>query len=405
MSIQQIDFKDKKALVRVDFNVPLDSEYKIKDTMRIREVLPTLKYILERGGALILASHYGRPKRNLLPDGSVNKERFTLKHIVPGIEELLGKPVIFAQDCGGEDSVQKAGNLRSGEVLLLENTRFHKEEEAGDKDFAGRLAALADVFVNDAFGTAHRNHASNAVVAGFFPCDRKCFGLLMERELTEAKKLTENPRRPFTAILGGAKVSDKIQLIENFFDLADQFIVGGGMAHTFTAAMGGSTGNSLVEKEHIALAGRILDKAEMKGIKFMLPVDAVCGDSFSPQARINTVDSHEIPEGWMGLDIGPFSISQFETIVLGSRTIFWNGPMGVSEFPPFALGTKAIAGFIAKATIEHGAYSLVGGGDSAAAINQMGLAEQVSYVSTGGGAMLTLLEGRPLPGVSSILEG
>jgi len=397
-----IDFNGKKALVRVDFNVPLDANYKIKDDMRIREVLPTLQHILKAGGSLILASHYGRPKRNLREDGTINKEKFTLQHIVGKLSELLGKEVQFADDCGGEDSVRKAKNLKPGEVLLLENTRFLKEEEAGDEAFAKRLADLADVFVNDAFGTAHRNHASNAVVAGFFKKENRCFGLLMQRELAEAKKLMVNPARPFTAILGGAKVSDKIKLISKLFNLADQFIIGGGMAHTFTAAQGGNTGNSLVEHEQIDLAKQILEKAKEKGIKFMLPVDAVCGESFSANTKLSTVHSHEIPDGWMGLDIGPFSISQFETIVLGSRTIFWNGPMGVFELAPFAVGTKAIAGYIAKATTEYGCYSLVGGGDSAAAINQMGLADQISYVSTGGGAMLTLLEGSLLPGVDAI---
>lgn len=397
-----INFKDKKVLVRVDFNVPLDKDYRIKDDMRIREVLPTLQEILRKGGSLILTSHYGRPKRNLLPDGSLNKEKFTLRHLVGRISELLERDVVFADDCGGEDSRKKAADLELGAVLLLENTRFYKEEEAGDAQFAKSMADLADVFVNDAFGTAHRNHASNVVVARFFKKEHRCFGLLMQRELAEARKLMVNPARPFTAILGGAKVSDKIKLISRLFNLADQFIIGGGMAHTFTAAQGGSTGNSIVEHEQVELAGRILEKAKEKGIKFMLPVDAVCGDSFSERARLNTVHSHEIPDGWMGLDIGPFSISQFETVVLGSRTIFWNGPMGVFELAPFAVGTKAIAGYIAKATTEYGCYSLVGGGDSAAAINQMGLADQISYVSTGGGAMLTLLEGSSLPGVEAI---
>lgn len=396
-----INFKDKKALVRVDFNVPLDKSYQITDDTRIRAAIPTLKKILNDGGSVILMSHLGRPLEKLNADGTINKEKFTLKHLIPRISELLGIPVQFAEDCKNADDLAK--NLKPGAVLLLENTRFYPEEEAGNEVFAKQLASYGDVYVNDAFGTAHRAHASTTIVAHYFDKAYKTFGYLMEAEVSNATKVMNHPDRPLTAIIGGAKVSDKILLLEKLLDVADNIIVGGGMAYTFMRAMGGHTGNSLVEEDRIELAKNIIETAKNKGKNLALPVDSKIANSFSNDADQKFAKSADIENGWMGLDIGPEAITTFSNIILNSKTILWNGPMGVFEMPNFATGTKSIAEAIAKAT-SNGAFSLIGGGDSVAAINQMGLNDDVSYVSTGGGAMLEFLEGKILPGVKAINE-
>ncbi|MBK8723003.1 MAG: phosphoglycerate kinase [Saprospiraceae bacterium] len=396
-----INFKDKKALVRVDFNVPLDKSYQITDDTRIKAAIPTLKKILNDGGSIILMSHLGRPLEKLNADGTINKEKFTLHHLVNHISELLGTTVQFAEDC--KNAGEQAKNLKNGEVLLLENTRFYPEEEAGDEAFSKQLASYGDIYVNDAFGTAHRAHASTTVVAHYFDKNHKCFGYLMEAEVKNATKVMNHPDRPLTAIIGGAKVSDKILLLEKLLDVADNIIVGGGMAYTFMRAMGGNTGNSLVEEDRIELAKEIMEKAKSKGKNLALPVDSKIADAFSNEANQKFAESNQIESGWMGLDIGPKAIAAFSSIIENSKTILWNGPMGVFEMPNFATGTRSIAESIAKST-ANGAFSLIGGGDSVAAINQMGLNDEVSYVSTGGGAMLEFLEGKELPGVKAINE-
>ncbi|MBD1387655.1 phosphoglycerate kinase [Mucilaginibacter rigui] len=394
-TIDQISFNGKRALVRVDFNVPLDEDYNITDDNRMTAALPTIKKILKDGGAVILMSHLGRPK-----DGPT--EKYSLKHVVPHLADLLGQQVQFADDCIGEDAIQKSKELEKGEVLLLENLRFYKEEEKGDKAFAEKLSKLGDVYVNDAFGTAHRAHASTAVIAQFFP-DAKVFGYLMAAELNNAEKILNDAPKPFTAIMGGSKVSDKIELIEKLLDKVDNLIIGGGMAYTFAKADGGSIGTSLVEADKLDLARSLVKKAKEKGVNLLLPVDNVIADKFGNDANTDVAKTGQIPDNWMGLDIGPETVKLFSKIVEESKTILWNGPMGVFEMEKFLVGTKAIAEAVAKAT-DNGAFSLIGGGDSAAAVAKFDMTKDVSYVSTGGGALLEYMEGKELPGVKAINE-
>ncbi|MDP4280712.1 MAG: phosphoglycerate kinase [Bacteroidota bacterium] len=391
--IDDFDFKGRKALIRVDFNVPLDSAFQITDTTRIDATIPTINKILAGGGSVILMSHLGRPK-------SGPEEKFSLKHLVSYLSRQLGRPVQFADDCIGPSAVQLSAALKPGEVLLLENLRFYKEEEKGDEGFAGKLAALGDVYVNDAFGTAHRAHASTAIIAKFFP-QAKMFGYVMSRELEAINNVMKNAKRPFTAILGGAKVSGKIEIINHLMNKVDNLIIGGGMMFTFIKSLGGSVGNSLVEEDLLGLAKNTIDGAKLMGVNFYLPTDAVIGDAFSNDANFKISNAYDIPANWMGLDIGPLSREKFESIIAKSATILWNGPMGVFEMSHFEEGTKFIANSVAKAT-KSGSYSLIGGGDSVAAIHKYGLADQVSYVSTGGGAMLEFIEGKVLPGVKAI---
>ncbi|WP_295119915.1 phosphoglycerate kinase [uncultured Chitinophaga sp.] len=389
------NFSGKKALVRVDFNVPLNDKFEITDDNRMTAAVSTIKKILADGGAVILMSHLGRPK-----DGPTDK--YSLKHLVNHLIKLLdGVTVKFAEDCVGEVAEKAAANLQPGEVLLLENLRFHKQEEKGDRDFAQQLAKLGDVYVNDAFGTAHRAHASTAVIAEFFPAGQRLFGLLMEAEVNNAEKVLHGAEAPFTAILGGAKVSDKILIIENLMEKANNIIIGGGMAYTFLKAQGKEIGNSLVENEKLELALDLLAKAKAKGVQLILPTDSVAADKFAADANTQTVSNDSIPAGWMGLDVGPESVKLFSETIAKSKTILWNGPMGVFEMEKFQAGTKAVADAIVEATAA-GAFSLVGGGDSVAAVNQFGLADKVSYVSTGGGAMLEYFEGKSLPGIAAI---
>ncbi len=399
----QLDFNNKKALVRVDFNVPLNSSYQITDDTRIRAAVPTIKHIMDQGGAAILMSHLGRPQKAKKEDGSVNVEKFTLRHLVAHLSDVLDVTVKFCPDSVGPEAKKMASALQPGEVLLLENTRFYPGEEKGDEAYAKQLAELADVYVNDAFGTAHRAHASTTIVAKYFAKDAKSFGFLMDAEITNANKVLNNPNRPLTAIVGGAKVSDKILLLERLLDFVDNLIVGGGMAYTFVRAQGGQTGNSLVEEDKLDLAIKLLAKARDKRVSLLLPVDSYIADGFSNEAQRKLVDSNNIPDGWMGLDIGEQAIDTFKGVINDSKTLLWNGPMGVFEFSNFANGTKSIAEAVAEAT-ANGAFSLVGGGDSVAAVNQMELADEVSYVSTGGGAMLEFLEGKELPGIKAMKE-
>lgn len=399
----QLNFKDKKALIRVDFNVPLDKQYNITDDTRIREALPTIQHILKEGGAVILMSHLGRPLEKRNADGSINREKFTLQHLVQHLRKKLKTKVHFADDCVGKSAVKKAAALKAGEVLLLENTRFYEEEEKGDAEFAKKLAALADVYVNDAFGTAHRAHASTTIVAHYFDKNHKCFGFLMEREIENANRVMRNPEHPVTCVVGGAKVSDKIVLLERFLDFANNIIVGGAMAYTFMQAKKGAVGNSLVEPDRVKAAKDFLKKAKDAGVKVLLPKDSVCGDKFAADAAVQVYPSNQIPDGWMGLDIGPSAVKSYAKVIRQSKTIIWNGPMGVFEMPAFAEGTKAVAKAVARAT-KGGAFSMVGGGDSVAAVNQMKLAKKVSFVSTGGGAMLEYLEGKELPGIKAIRD-
>lgn len=399
-TITQHNFTNEKALIRVDFNVPLDKQFNITDDSRIRAAVPTIKKILADGGSVILMSHLGRPLKKLKEDGTVDREKFSLKHTVSAVSKLLGTPVKFATDCISDEAVQLANGLKSGEVLLFENLRFYKEEEKGDVAFAEKLARLGTVYVNDAFGTAHRAHASTAIIAQFFP-GKKYFGYLMASELENAEKVMSNAAKPFTAVMGGAKVSDKILIIENLLDRADNIIIGGGMAYTFFKAMGGNIGNSLVEEDKLDLAKELMRKAKEKNCNLLLPPDSIVGDKFDKDANTDTADNSKIDSGWMGLDIGPKAIELFTKTILNSKTILWNGPMGVFEMEKFATGTRKIAEAIATAT-TNGAYSLIGGGDSAAAVNQFGFADKVSYVSTGGGALLEYFEGKTLPGVAAI---
>ncbi len=394
-TVDQLNFSDKRALIRVDFNVPLDDDFNITDDKRITAALPTIQKILADGGAVILMSHLGRPK-----DGPT--EKFSLKHVVNHLATLLNNDVKFANDCISEDALNMSLELQPGEVLLLENLRFYKEEEKGDKAFAEKLSKMGNVYVNDAFGTAHRAHASTAIIAEFFP-QNKYFGYLMASELENAEKVLNNPDRPFTAIMGGAKVSDKIQLIEKLLDKVDNLIIGGGMAYTFAKAQGGEIGTSLLEADKMDLALELMKKAEEKGVKLVLPVDTLTADKFDANANTKTTSNMKIDKDWMGLDIGEQSIKNFSEIIAASKTIMWNGPMGVFEMEKFEGGTRAVADAIVKAT-EKGAFSLIGGGDSAAAIAKFGLEDQVSYVSTGGGALLEYMEGKELPGVKAINE-
>jgi len=393
-SIHSYSFQNKKALVRVDFNVPLDKNtFEITDDTRIKAAVPTLKKILSGGGSVILMTHLGRPKNG-------PEEAYSLKHIVKRIEELCETRVIFSESCVGDDAELASEKLGQGEILLLENVRFFKEETDGDQNFAEKLAKLGDCYVNDAFGTAHRAHASTAVIAEFFPND-KMFGLLMEAEIVSIDKVLNSTDEPKTAIVGGAKVSSKITIIENLLNKMNSIIIGGGMAYTFIKAQGGKIGSSLVEDEFLDTALSIIEKAKQLGVEIILPVDTVIADSFSNDAQRNEVKIDEIPDGWMGLDTGKVSEQLFDKVLSNSKVILWNGPMGVFEFDNFQTGTKQIANSIVKAT-QNGAFSLVGGGDSVAAVNKFGLAQQVSYVSTGGGAMLEYLEGIELPGIKAI---
>jgi phosphoglycerate kinase len=392
-TIDNHNFSEKRALIRVDFNVPLDAEFNITDDSRITAALPTIQKILKDGGSVILMSHLGRPK-----DGPTDK--YSLKHIVSHLSSLLNLNVKFAPDCIGQEAKDMAASLKSGEVLLLENLRFYKEEEKGDSDFAEKLASLGNFYVNDAFGTAHRAHASTAIIAQFFPT-AKCFGYVMAAEVANAEKVMHNPQRPFTAIVGGAKVSDKILIIENLLTIADNIIIGGGMSYTFIKAQGGEIGNSLFEAERVELTKEILSRAEKTGVKIYLPKDSVIADAFSAEANTNNVESDAIPSGWMGLDIGNEATNTYAEVIKNSKTILWNGPMGVFEMDKFANGTKQVALALAEAT-TNGAFSLIGGGDSAAAIHKFHLEDKVSYVSTGGGALLEYFEGKELPGIAAI---
>ncbi|MBK9424573.1 MAG: phosphoglycerate kinase [Bacteroidetes bacterium] len=394
-TIDQYNFSGKRALIRVDFNVPLDkATLAVTDDTRIRAAIDTIRKILADGGSVILMSHLGRPK-----EGPADK--YSLRHVVKTLSELLNKEIKFADDCIGEQAKTLAKNLQPGEVLLLENLRFYKEEEKGDEAFAQKLASLGDVYVNDAFGTAHRRHASTAVIAQYFP-GNKLFGYVMANELTNANRVLSSAQKPFTAITGGAKVSDKILIIEQLLNKVDHLIIGGGMSYTFFRAMGGQTGSSLCEEDKLDLAREILDKATAKGVKIHLPVDSIIADAFSNEANHKTCASGEIPDGWMGLDIGPVAAMQFAEVISHSKTILWNGPMGVFEMSNFERGTRMVADAIVHAT-SMGAFSLIGGGDSAAAINKFELGKKVSYVSTGGGALLEYIEGKVLPGVEMLL--
>lgn len=387
------DFSGKKALVRVDLNVPQDANGKVTDDNRARAIVPTVNKILKDGGSVILMSHLGRPK------GKVNAT-MSLKPIGEHLSTLLGKPVIFAADCVGPDAKTKAAALKPGEILLLENLRFHPEEEAGDEAFSKSLSELGDVYVNDAFGTAHRAHASTTIVAKFFPND-KLFGHLMQAEIDSVGKVLGKPQRPMTAIVGGSKVSSKIDVLQNLIGTCDELIIGGGMANTFVKAQGGQTGASLVEDDLLETARAIIKEAAEKGVKLHIPTDAVVADAFAENANTDQCAADAVPDGWMALDIGPKTIEAFRAAVLRSKTLLWNGPMGVFEMKPFQQGTVAIAQAVAEAT-SKGAFSLVGGGDSVAAVNQFGLADKISYVSTGGGAMLEYLEGKVLPGIAAV---
>jgi phosphoglycerate kinase len=387
-------FANEKALVRVDFNVPLDDKYNITDDTRIRAAIPTIKKILADGGKAILMSHLGRPK-----DGPT--EKYSLNHLVPHLRKLLRTPIIFAEDCIGSPAEKAIAKAQPGQVVLLENLRFYKQEESGDRTFAERLSKLGDVYVNDAFGTAHRAHASTAVIAQFFPRDKRMFGLLMESEVASAEKVLHQAQNPFTAIIGGAKVSDKILIIENLLERATDIIIGGGMAYTFFKATGGKIGNSLCEDDRLETARELLAKAEAKGVRIHLPSDSIIADKFDANADDSTAPSNNIPDGWMGLDIGINACEQFTNVIHHSKTILWNGPMGVFEMAKFQHGTRGIAKAVAEAT-QNGAFSLVGGGDSVAAVNQFGYADKVSYVSTGGGALLEYFEGKELPGIAAI---
>lgn len=393
-TINDFNFQDKKALIRVDFNVPLNDSFEVTDATRIVSAKPTIIKILEDGGSCVLMSHLGRPKGV--------QEEFSLKHIVDKIEDVLGVEVKFAKNCIGQEAEEKASTLQPGEILLLENLRFHEEETKGDVDFAEKLSKLGDIYVNDAFGTAHRAHASTTIVAQFFP-EAKCFGHLLAKEIESIKKVLEGGEKPVLAVLGGAKVSSKITVIENILDKVDHLIIGGGMTFTFIKAQGGSIGDSICEDDKMALALDILKQAEEKGVKIHLPVDVVAADAFSNDANTQICDVRQIPDGWQGLDAGPMSLEIFDDVVNQSKTILWNGPLGVFEMENFAKGTIALGESIAQST-KNGAFSLVGGGDSVAAVKQFGFEDKVSYVSTGGGAMLESLEGKTLPGIAAILD-
>jgi len=393
-TLNDFDFKNKKAIIRVDFNVPLDENFNVTDTTRIEAAKPTIDTILGQGGSVILMSHLGRPK------GA--EEKYSLKHILKTASDILGVEVKFAENCVGEPAQTAAKDLKPGEVLLLENLRFHAEEEAGDVAFAKELASLGDIYVNDAFGTAHRAHASTTIIAQFFPND-KCFGTLLAKEIESLNKVLNNSEKPVTAVLGGSKVSSKITVIENILDKVDHMIIGGGMTFTFIKAQGGKIGESICEDDKLDLALEILRLAKEKNVQVHIPVDVIAADDFSNNANTQVVDVTAIPDGWQGLDAGPKSLENFKKVILESKTILWNGPLGVFEMETFSKGTIALGDYIAEAT-ENGAFSLVGGGDSVAAVKQFGFEDKMSYVSTGGGAMLEMLEGRVLPGIAAILD-
>lgn len=394
ITIDQFDFANEKVLIRVDFNVPLDAERNITDDSRMTATLPTINKILNDGGAVILISHLGRPKNG-------PEEKYSMKHLVAHLSALLGKEVKFADDCIGDSAISASTALKSGEVLLLENLRFYAEEEKGNREFAAKLASLGTFYVNDAFGTAHRAHASTAIMAEHFP-GKRAFGYVMAREVENADKVMKAPQHPFTAIVGGAKVSDKILIVENLLQIADNIIIGGGMAYTFFKAMGGQIGNSLCEDERLETCREILAKAKEKGVKIHLPVDSRVADKFAADAENKNASSSAIETGWMGLDIGEQACAEFKNVLLNSKTILWNGPMGVFEMDAFAAGTRTVAEAVAEST-RNGAFSLIGGGDSAAAVYKFGFDNQVSYVSTGGGALLEYFEGKVLPGIAAVL--
>lgn len=400
--IRSLNLQGKRVIVRVDFNVPLDAHFQVTDDTRLRGAVPTIQYILDQGGAVILLSHFGRPLAKLLPDGTINKNKFTLQHVVDPLSQLLNKAVDFVSNTIGDEVTAKVSQLQPGNILLLENTRFYAGEEKGDEALALQLAALGDVYINDAFGAAHRAHASTTVIAKHFSSDKKAYGFLMQKELDNAKKVTQDPQHPFVAILGGAKVSDKILLIESLLEKADKIIIGGGMAYTFIKAQGGTVGTSLVEEDKLDLALSLLKKATQLGKQIILPSDSIAAEKFAEDAMYKNVPSHEIPADWMGLDIGLTARFEYTDHLKHAKTILWNGPMGVFEMEPYSHGTIAVAQAVAEET-AHGAFSLIGGGDSVAAIEKSGLADQVSFISTGGGAMLELLEGKTLPGVAAIL--
>ncbi|MBN2892560.1 MAG: phosphoglycerate kinase [Bacteroidales bacterium] len=393
--IKEFDFSNKKVIIRVDFNVPLNENFEITDDSRMRAAVPTIKQVIENGGSAILISHLGRPK------GQVNP-KYSLKHIVPHLSDLLGISIKFSTDCIGEEATKMSNELKAGEVLLLENLRFYNEEEKGDEDFSKKLADLADVYINDAFGTAHRAHASTTIIAKFFPVN-KMFGYIMDSELESLNKVMKDVQRPYTAIIGGSKVSTKITIIENLLTKVDNLIIGGGMSFTFVKANGGNIGNSLVEEDFIEQIPKIYELAKKNNVKIYLPVDSLNGDKFDKDAQVTLSEIDKIPDDRMGLDVGPKTNTLFEEVITNSKTILWNGPVGVFEFEKFATGTKELGNAIAKAT-KNGAFSLVGGGDSVAALTKFNLADQVSYVSTGGGAMLEYMEGKELPGIKAIFE-
>ena len=392
-TVNDYNFSGETVLMRVDFNVPLDASMQITDDSRIRAALPSIRKVLSDGGRLVLMSHLGRPKQG-------PEDKFSLKYLVSAIAELTGAVVHFASDCVSEEAITKASSLQSGEILLLENLRFYSQEKKGDKEFAGRLAALGTFYVNDAFGTAHRAHASTAVIADYFK-EKKCFGLLMAKEIENARKVIQGAEKPFTAIVGGAKVSDKLLIIENLMNIADNIIIGGGMAYTFAKAMGGNIGNSLCELDKVSLCKDLIVMAEEKGVRLVLPSDSLAADKFAPDAETVLASNMDIPDGFMGLDIGTESIVLFCDLIEKSKTIIWNGPMGVFEFDLFKQGTLKVAEAVANAT-SNGAFSLIGGGDSAAAVYKFGFSDRVSYVSTGGGALLEFFEGKVLPGIAAI---
>ncbi|MFM2229488.1 MAG: Phosphoglycerate kinase [Bacteroidota bacterium] len=393
-TLNDFNFQGKKALIRVDFNVPLDENFNVTDANRIEAAQPTIAKILADGGSVILMSHLGRPKGK--------EDKYSLRHIVSKVTEVLGVSVHFASDCRGEVAQNAAANLKAGEVLLLENLRFYAEEEAGDVAFSKELAALGDIYVNDAFGTAHRAHASTTIIAQFFP-NQKCFGLLLAKEIDSLNRVLNNSVKPVTAVLGGSKVSSKITVIENILDKVDHMIIGGGMTFTFIKALGGTVGDSICENDKLDLALEILHKAKEKNVHVHIPVDVVAANAFANDAQTQIIDVREIPDGWQGLDAGPRSLENFKEVIMNSKTILWNGPLGVFEMESFAKGTITLGEYIAEST-ANGAFSLVGGGDSVAAVKQFGLEDRMSYVSTGGGAMLEMLEGRVLPGIQAILD-
>jgi phosphoglycerate kinase len=397
INFKDTNFKDKKVIMRVDFNVPLNAAYEVTDDTRIAGATATINKILKDGGSVVLISHLGRPK------GGPEK-KFSLEHIIPTLSDYFPETnIYFVDDCISDDAFEQSADLKSGELLLLENLRFYPEEEKGDLDFAKKLSQHGDTYINDAFGTAHREHASTATIARFFDTNHKGFGYLMAAEVENATKLLHGAEKPVTAIVGGAKVSDKIQLLERLIDSMDNILIGGGMAYTFLSALGGKIGNSLFEPDYVALALKIMDKAKANNTTIYLPTDNIAADKFAADADSREVDSYHIPDGWMGLDIGPKTIAQFSEIIKSSKTILWNGPMGVFEFEKFATGTFSIAKALAEAT-DAGAFSLIGGGDSASAINKSGLEDRVSFVSTGGGAMLEFLEGKELPGIRAMAD-